>query len=804
MELDSFLFADSLTHIVYKMLDDSTLFDAVSKNKIDLVSSYLNKGGDVNRIDDKGYSILNRAATDGNLNLVKIILEKKPDLETVTYPDYSNDGSMNYDGATALHNAAYGGFSEIVEALIQAGADINLSNRYYSPIQVAIMKGRHKVVKILLNANAIVDNDSACVDSAHYGLEDLALTFLDRGASIEAMDAYGFSIMHFACVNGLLSLLKRLVACGVDTKESLTNGATPFMVAAENIETEILLVEPPIDEGSRVQGNYRGRGKWYSGKVTRNRGDGTFDILYDDGESEVSVSETLIRVAKREPESVTASMSDERAIEQGSCVEGNFRNAGQWYAGEITQDHGDGTYDIAYDDGDNEFRVAKTSIRLVARLINIREAIFYLLLDKSQDVDARGRFGQTALIHVALKGVSKSVSMLLNAGADVNATNNNGESALALAATTGSVACVKLLMDAGADVNVIYGLNKYSILYGVAYHDPVADETDFDTILWLLIDAGADINFCAAWEYAASAIEGAYFKGNKKIVESLAKAGARDTNKVTLFTGLRDNNLDMVRTAINQGVNVNTLDPNALLPILSVLRNELYATSSECPPVVDLLIDSGADTNAIDRNGESVLLAATQSLCPLLPAFMVKILSRGADINFKAHNQSALLRLASQFKWDYSYADINSAINVLIEWGIDFLYADPNGNTALNYCAWNGNEAMALKLIGLGCDINALEITTGRTPLLSACYSGYQPIIASLVQAGADVEVVDLYGMTPLISVASKGFLESTKLLIDAGASKLKREANSNQTAYEYANQNGYKDVAKYLRMLYM
>ena len=51
-----------------------------------------------------------------------------------------------------------------------------------------------------------------------------------------------------------------------------------------------------IEEGSKVEGNYRGKGKWFAGKITRDRGDHTFDIAYDDGESETRVDELLIRL----------------------------------------------------------------------------------------------------------------------------------------------------------------------------------------------------------------------------------------------------------------------------------------------------------------------------------------------------------------------------------------------------------------------------------------------------------------------------------------------------------------------------
>ena len=50
-----------------------------------------------------------------------------------------------------------------------------------------------------------------------------------------------------------------------------------------------------LEEGDKVEANYRGRGKWYPGKITKDRRDGTYDISYDDGESEARVPEDMIR-----------------------------------------------------------------------------------------------------------------------------------------------------------------------------------------------------------------------------------------------------------------------------------------------------------------------------------------------------------------------------------------------------------------------------------------------------------------------------------------------------------------------------
>ena len=45
----------------------------------------------------------------------------------------------------------------------------------------------------------------------------------------------------------------------------------------------------------KVEADYKGKGKYYKGKITRVRQDGTFDIKYDDGDVEFGKRESEIR-----------------------------------------------------------------------------------------------------------------------------------------------------------------------------------------------------------------------------------------------------------------------------------------------------------------------------------------------------------------------------------------------------------------------------------------------------------------------------------------------------------------------------
>ena len=124
-----------------------------------------------------------------------------------------------------------------------------------------------------------------------------------------------------------------------------------------------------LEEGDKVEANYRGKGKWFKGKIARDRRDGTFDIDYDDGEKELRVDEALVRAVDGgggggfSPRAPVGGRSD-AVIEEGSKVEANYKGKGKYYPGKITRDRRDGTFDIAYDDGEVESRVDEKMIRL--------------------------------------------------------------------------------------------------------------------------------------------------------------------------------------------------------------------------------------------------------------------------------------------------------------------------------------------------------------------------------------------------------------------------------------------------------
>ena len=44
-----------------------------------------------------------------------------------------------------------------------------------------------------------------------------------------------------------------------------------------------------LEKGMKVEARYRGKSRYYPGKISRDSRDGTYDINYDDGEREIGV-----------------------------------------------------------------------------------------------------------------------------------------------------------------------------------------------------------------------------------------------------------------------------------------------------------------------------------------------------------------------------------------------------------------------------------------------------------------------------------------------------------------------------------
>jgi len=118
-------------------------------------------------------------------------------------------------------------------------------------------------------------------------------------------------------------------------------------------EMEVLFVLNQEVEAKFEQGDV-----YYPAKVTQCNNDGTYDLLYDDGEVETHVAQQWIQ----------ALPSKEKAYAVGTKVEADFECGGTFYPASVSKMNEDGTYDLVYDDGEAETNVLPANIRAIEEI----------------------------------------------------------------------------------------------------------------------------------------------------------------------------------------------------------------------------------------------------------------------------------------------------------------------------------------------------------------------------------------------------------------------------------------------------
>ncbi len=145
--------------------------------------------------------------------------------------------------------------------------------------------------------------------------------------------------------------------------------------------------------------------------------------------------------------------------------------------------------------------------------------------------------------------------------------------------------------------------------------------------------------------------------------------------------------------------------------------------------------------------------------------------------------------------------DVDSARRMLAA-GADINSSDGDGATLLMMACHAGNLPMVLALIDAGAEVNASD-ERGWTPLMKAAYNaeldrGFPDVAQALIDAGANVEMPISYGIRPLMLAAGYGETAVVETLLKAGADVMARN-DGGLTALMMVKQKHYVDVINLL-----
>ena len=127
------------------------------------------------------------------------------------------------DGTTPLHWAVRQDDLELVERLLDAGADVAAANRYgITPVHLAAVNGSTAVLTQLLDAGANVntagiEGETVLMTVARGGHVDAARLLIERGATVDAREAWhGQTALMWAAAQGHPAMLSVLLEHGAD------------------------------------------------------------------------------------------------------------------------------------------------------------------------------------------------------------------------------------------------------------------------------------------------------------------------------------------------------------------------------------------------------------------------------------------------------------------------------------------------------------------------------------------------------------------------------------------------------------
>jgi ankyrin repeat protein len=175
--------------------------------------------------------------------------------------------------------------------------------------------------------------------------------------------------------------------------------------------------------------------------------------------------------------------------------------------------------------------------------------------------------------------------------------------------------------------------------------------------------------------------------------------------------------------------------------------------------VVENLIRQGASVSARDTKGRTALLAATQADQIGVARALI---AAGADVNAKDDiEDSPFLYAGAEGR--------NTILRMTIAAGADLTSVNRYGGTALIPAAHHGHAEAVRVLLETAIDKDHVN-KLGWTALLEAVILGdggpvHTEIVRLLVRAGANLNLADRDGVTPLQHAKKRGFAEMVRIL---------------------------------------
>ncbi|XP_063921124.1 uncharacterized protein LOC135135934 [Zophobas morio] len=313
----------------------------------------------------------------------------------------------------------------------------------------------------------------------------------------------------------------------------------------------------------------------------------------------------------------------------------------------------------------------------------------------------------------------------------------------------------------------------------------------FKRTVQLLIKKGFDIN--AQVKDKMTALHLASQKGDYAITKILLNSGASinvadedKRNALHYASESWENNRVVIKLLIEKGIDVNIQDGNGRTALQLACKSEVYENA-------EVLLNSGASINMVDKNKMNALHYASESSKNNRDVIKL-LIEKGIDVNVQDGNGTTALQLACE-------SGVYENANMLLNSGASVNIVDKDKMNPLHYASksWDANRNVIKLLIEKDIDVNVQD-GNGKTALQLACKSGVYENANMLLNSGASVNIVDKDKMNALhyASQSWKVNRNVIKLLIEKSIDVNVQDGNE-KTALQLACKSGVYENANML-----
>ncbi|KAF7554349.1 hypothetical protein G7Z17_g2957 [Cylindrodendrum hubeiense] len=783
-------------------------------------------------------------AAQGNIEVLNMLLEKIPDLETFQWP------------SKIIYRAAAAGQEDLLAALLLSGADINETGSYWgaSSVMVAAWLNQVSAIKFLVNSEYKLDinlkdndGDSSITYATTRGEPQLIELLLQAGADIETRYDDGRGLVQLATQECRHKAIDILIKAGADFNTGKQHDNPPYysrppiIVAAQEGSRECvrLLLHHKADLNTECS-----TGSALYKAVLDNRVDVTRMLLEHDPKPDMEVTpedeDMLLFSAVRTGNTELVSLLIEHGAKvdfvdpNGSLCKTPLSKA--CYRGdlEMVKLLLDKKADINYTGGssdpplftalyENEIEVARHLLQ--HEDVDVKWAgsdgmgslhgafnhaeIIPELLKRGAPIDGNSIFGTP--LHMASSGNKpESIEVLLGndpkpdlesvVGDNGSVDQEIGCTPLQLACMYFAPKCVKLLLEAGADTKFKNKNDEDAVDILVRKG---TDSKDAEECLRLLLSEPYSVPVDQVEEEGQTRLHKIHHTTAVPTVRLLVEAKAplevvNQEGYTPLAIAVNKGNESVAKYLIEQGANVNLFGSN----FGSILH---IAVSNGYLDLAKMLVDSGADLETVNPEyGQSLLYTALgienssklkRMVRYLVDDVKVPINKLGGQFGYP------IIRAASNLAQEDSFTG-NNMLRFLIRRKAQLNVEDSQGRRAVHLACTSLDDGGIRALVAAGAEINATD-KFGRMPIHFAASVSHDECFRYLLDKfpEIDVNLVDHDNWTPLMWAARSGDVDTVVGLLGLNADVWVRSrasgARDEWSALKLANFGGRPDWLK-------